>query len=133
MYSAAAERVEVCGEYGDKGFSFARFHLGDASLVQNYSADELYSECVKPENAFRRFTDGRKRFGKNIIERLSVFKTRFKLCGLSRKLVVGKRAVRVRKRFNFIYKRNNLFNLSVAVCAENLCYYTNFMNVLSDD
>src|SRR5262249_10854062 len=48
--------------------ALARLHLGDAPLVQDHAADELYVEVPLPERALGRLAAGGKGRNQNVVE-----------------------------------------------------------------
>ncbi len=67
----------LTGSGGDQGFAFTGLHFCDLALMQHNSADQLHIKMTHFQSAHRSFSNRCKRFGNQIIQRLSVFETFF--------------------------------------------------------
>ena len=57
MDATAGETIEVSGQGGDKGFTFAGHHFCDATLVEDNAADHLDIVVAHFFGAFGGFAD----------------------------------------------------------------------------
>ena len=48
--AVARKSIEVSGEGSNESFTFTCFHLGNSSLMQNDTADDLYREMLHSEH-----------------------------------------------------------------------------------
>ena len=72
MYSLAGQGVEVGGQDGHQGLAFAGLHFGDAPLVQDDAADELYAEGPHAQHAPACLSRHREGLGQQIVQGLAV-------------------------------------------------------------
>ena len=71
MNTLPGERVEVCGQRGDKRFAFAGTHFGNSSLVYDYPADKLDMEVPLAEHPSGGFAHDGERIRQYVIERFA--------------------------------------------------------------
>ncbi len=71
MHALARERVEVSRQRCDKRLALTCAHLGDASLVQDDSADELHEKVTHIEHSCGCLANGGKRVGHELVKRLA--------------------------------------------------------------
>ena len=64
----ARQRIQIDGEGGDKRLAFTGPHLGDVAAVQDHAAHELDVEMALAEGPLRRFPNGRKGLGQDVVE-----------------------------------------------------------------
>ncbi len=84
----AFERVQVRGERRDERLAFARFHLGDATLVEHHPADELHVVVTHLEDAAPRFTTRGERVDEDVVDLRAVVDLLFELDRPSFELLV---------------------------------------------
>jgi hypothetical protein len=68
--AVAGEGVEVTGQSGDEGFSFAGLHLGDLAGVEDDAADHLDVKMAHLDGALAGFADDGEGFGEDVGEGL---------------------------------------------------------------
>src|SRR3989338_8297752 len=74
MDTFAGNGVKIRRQSGDQSFPFAGPHLGDFSLMQNNSAQELNIKMPLAERSSGSFSCRGERFRQNIVRRLSAVK-----------------------------------------------------------
>ena len=89
MHALAGDSVEVAGQRGDQGLTFAGLHLGDMALMKRHGADELYVKVTHARDALGSLTHGGKSLGKHVVKRLAVGVTLAELIGLGAELLLG--------------------------------------------
>jgi len=109
----AAERVEHHGERGDKGFSFAGFHLGDAPLVQHDTADELRVKMPHVQGPPPGLADQGKHLGQQLVDRSAVDRLLAKRCNLSLKRGVVQGAQRRLQGIDPLYDRSQPLQIAI--------------------
>ncbi|OQB57388.1 MAG: hypothetical protein BWX98_01566 [Candidatus Aminicenantes bacterium ADurb.Bin147] len=90
MDSPAFQGVEVRGEGGDEGFSLARLHLGDFSLVKDDAADQLNVERTHPRRPPGGFPDHGEGLGQKIIQSRALSELFPEFPGFGSQRVIGK-------------------------------------------
>ena len=115
VYAVTGERVEVCGESFYESFTFTRLHLRNSSLVQEYTADELYSVGAFAKYSVVSLSYERECLGENIVKSLAVGKVRLQLVGVVAQFIVTHRAEGVCQRFYLIYCGDYFFDLLFAI------------------
>ena len=118
VHALAGEGVEVGGQGGHQGLALAGLHLGDAALVQHDTTDELHPVGAHTQHTVRRFPDGGKGLGEDVVGGLTVMKTLLELSGLGLELGIGERFILLLQRFDLVGDGVDLFKLVVAVCTE---------------
>ena len=68
----AFQRVEIGGERRDEGFSFSSDHFSDIAAVQHHAAHQLDVVMPHLQIATARLAAGGERFGKQIVQRLTL-------------------------------------------------------------
>ena len=71
VHAFAGESVEVSGQRSDKRLAFARLHLCDPALMQNYTADDLDVKVFHAEHAPARLSYRSESLGKKVVELFS--------------------------------------------------------------
>ena len=89
MHALAGDSVEIAGQRGDEGLTFAGLHLGDVALVQCHGANELHVKVAHTHGALGSLTHGGKGLGEHVVERLAVGVTLAELIGLAAELLLG--------------------------------------------
>ena len=89
MHALAGNSVEIAGQRGDEGLTFASLHLGDVALVQCHGANELHVKVAHTHGALGSLTHGGKGLGEHVVERLAVGVTLAELIGLAAELLLG--------------------------------------------
>ena len=120
MYTLAAQRVQIRRQSGDQRFTFTGFHLGDAPLVQNDTADDLHREMAHTQHPPRCLAADRERIRQNIVGGFAVFQPVAQHIGLMHQLVLVHGFVGFLQRQNFITQRLNTLYFAFAVIAEQL-------------
>ena len=120
VYPLAGKGVEVGGEGGHQGFTFAGLHLGDAALMQHNAADKLHPVGTQTQHPVRCLPDGGEGLGENVVGGLPVLQPLLKLGGLCLKLGVGEGFILLLQCLDLVGNGIDFFQLVVAVCTENL-------------
>ena len=115
MHAFAFEGIEVSGKGGHEGLTFTGTHLCDTALMQDDTADELYTVVLHTENTFAGFTDGGEGFGEQIVEGFAVGEAFSELSGLVAEFFVGHVLHGRSQSFDFIYDRIDTLQLALAV------------------
>ena len=89
VYAFAGNSVEIAGQRGDEGLTFASLHLSNVALVQCHGANELHVKVAHAHGALGSLTHGGKGLGKHVVERLAVGVTLAELIGLAAELLLG--------------------------------------------
>ena len=120
MDALALQRIQIsrCGRY--QRLSFTGTHLGDTSLVQNDSTDQLYAVMLHVQDTARSLSHRCKRFRQQIVQRLSFSQSLFVFIRLAPQLLVRQRLHRRAELLDFIYQRHDSLQFPVTVCTEYL-------------
>ena len=116
----AGQRVQVGGQRGHQRLAFTGLHLGDAALMQHDAAHQLDGVGAHAQHAVGGLPHGGKCLRQDVVQRLAVLQTRLELRGLGLQLGVGQRLVGVLQRGDLIHDGIDAFQLTLAVCSENL-------------
>ena len=98
----ALERIQIGRQRRDQRLSFTGFHLGDAALMQNDAADDLYLEMLHADTSPRRLTADRKRLRQKVIQRFAACETLLELRRLGLQLFIGQCCHLILQRHNLI-------------------------------
>ena len=107
----SGQSVQIGGQSGHQGLALAGFHLGDTALMQDDAADELHPIGPHLQHAPGCLAAGGEGLRQNVVQRLAIGKTLFKLRGLGLELGVGKGFILVLQCLNFGYKGHNGLDL----------------------
>ena len=118
MHALSRERVEIGGQRGHQRLSLAGAHLGDTALVQHNAAQKLHAVVAQAEHAVGGLAHSGKGLGQNVVGRLSGSKARLEFVGLGAQLLIGQKTVGGVERLDLVGKGHELFELAVAVAAE---------------
>ena len=88
MDAAAVQCVQIRRQCGDKRLTFTGLHLGDSSLMQDNTADQLYAVMLHAENTACSFSDRRKCLRQDVVQCLSGSKLLFEFTGMGTQLLV---------------------------------------------
>ena len=89
MHALAGNSVEIAGQRGDEGLTFAGLHLGNMTLMKRHGADELYVKVAHARDALGSLAHGGKGLGEHVVERLAVGVALTELIGLGAELLLG--------------------------------------------
>lgn len=131
MHTLSREGVEIGGKRRHQRFSFACFHFGDAPLMQNDAADELYPEGTFPEDPVVRFPHEGERLGQNIVEGLPLFQPFLQDGRLGFQLLFGHFFIGFSEGFDLVNGRCELFDLPFAVGSDDFIKYSHRGRILS--
>ena len=101
--------VKISRKCRNESFTFTCSHLGDTSLMQEYTTDKLNTEMLHSENTLCSFSYNREGFYQEIIECLSILQSLLKLICFSLQLVIRQLLHVLIKSFYLIYDRINPF------------------------
>ena len=116
------QRVQICGESGYKCLTFTGFHLGNTTLMQDNTSDNLYSVVPHSECSVCSFPYDRVSLRQDIVQSLSLCKALFKLSGLASELFIRKSFHLRLHRLDPVNDRVDPLQLVLAVSTENLLY-----------
>ena len=116
----ALQRVQIRRECGYKCLTFTCTHLGDTSLVQQYTTDQLYTIVLHIENAGSGFSYNCESLHQQIVQCLAIRKALLELGGLRAKFLVRLALHFLVKCFYLIHQRVDFFEFSFAVGSEYL-------------
>jgi len=114
------QSIEVSRKSGYQGFSFARFHLGDFTLVKDNAADKLNIKMSHFDCSTGNLPDNGKGFDQNIIYGCALAEFFFKLSCFGLKLGIRQLADLGLERINSSHIRLQFFQGALILSAENL-------------
>ena len=120
VYALAGQCVQISGKGSHKGLAFAGLHLCDTALMQDDTADDLYTVMTHTEYAPCCFTAGGKCLRQKLVERFAVLVALLEFVCLGAQLVVGQLFELLLECVHFIRNGVDLFQLVRRVRAENL-------------
>jgi hypothetical protein len=85
----AFESIEISGQSGNEGFSFAGHHFGDGTAVEYHSAHELYVIMAESQHAPTSFPADGKGFNEQIVKGFAKPDSFPELIGFRPELFVG--------------------------------------------
>ena len=121
MHARTGKRVQIRGQGGDERLALAGLHFRDAALMDDHAADKLDAERAHTQHTLGRLADDGERVGQDIVGRLALLQPPAQDVGLLPQLGVAHCGVFAGKRYDLVCGGFYLFDLPVAVCAENLC------------
>ena len=127
MDALALQGVQVSRKRGHQRLSFAGLHLGDTSLMQDNSADQLHPVMLHAKHAPGRLAHCREGLYQQIIQRLAVRQALFKFSCLSLQLLIRKLHHLRPEGLDLIHQRINELQLTLRMRTENLCQKTHLI------
>ena len=124
----AGQGVEVGGEGGGQGLALAGLHLGDAALVEHDAAHQLHPEDALTQHPHRRFPDGGKGLGQDVVQGLALGEALFKLRCLGGELGVGHGLVLGLHGLDPVHDGVDLLEFAVAVGSKQFCEKSHYEN-----
>ncbi len=91
MHPLAGERIQIRGQRRGERLALPGAHLGNLAGMQHHAAHKLHVKVPHRQGAFGSLPHDRKRFGQQIIERLTVRHALAKLARLRLYLFIRKR------------------------------------------
>ena len=79
----SCKRVKISGKGSNKSLTLTCLHLGNSSLMKQYTAEQLNAEGSLTENSVRRLSDESECLWQYIVKSFTVGKIGFKLVGIS--------------------------------------------------
>ena len=119
VYALAGQCVQISGKGSHKGLAFTGLHLCDTALMQDDTADDLYTVMTHTEFAPCCFTAGGKCLRQKLVERFAVLVALLEFVCLGAQLVVGQLFELLFECVHFIRNGVDLFQLVRRVRAEN--------------
>ena len=119
VYALAGQCVQISGKGSHKGLAFTGLHLCDTALMQDDTADDLYTVMTHTEYAPCCFTAGGKCLRQKLVERFAVLVALLEFVCLGAQLVVGQLFELLFECVHFIRNGVDLFQLVRRVRAEN--------------
>ena len=124
MHALALQCVQIRREQTGLRLTFTGSHLGDPSLMQDDTTDQLYPVMLCIQNPARRLTHYRVGFHQKVVQRLSICQSFLKfLCLISELLITQLDHLRT-ERFDLVDQPLDPLDLSFAVCSKHFLYYT---------
>ena len=116
------KRIQVCGDGGGQGFSFAGSHLSDSALMHDGCAHKLHAERSLTQHASGRFADGSKSLRHQFVQRLALIQALSEKRGLISKVCIGKRLHLLFQRVHLVGNLHKLLDLGLVRPGKNLLY-----------
>ena len=91
VYAFAGDRIQIHRQRGHQGFTLTRAHLGDFTLVQHHTADQLHVKMAHAQRALRRFAHHGKGLRQQTVQTRAVHITLLELIGFRAQLVIVQR------------------------------------------
>ena len=126
MDALAFQRVQIYRKRRHQRLTFTGFHLGDTSLVEYNTTDDLHTERLHSKTSYGCFPAYSKRFRQNIIQCLAIFQAFFELIRLISQLLIGHFLHLLVISLNFIRNFSNLLYLLRVQVAKNFFHETHF-------
>ena len=101
----AFQSVQIGRESRDQGLAFTGLHFGDAALVQDDAADQLYAVVFQTDGALRAFAHESEGFDQDVVQGLAVCQAFLELTGLRLHLFLSHGLHRRTQGFDFIHQR----------------------------
>ena len=115
MHAASLKSVEVGRQRRHESLTFTCLHLGDTSLMQDHSSDELHSEVLHAKAPPRALAAYRESLRKDVVESLSLSEPVPEFLSLSSQLVIGQSLHRLVVRLDDV---DSLFYLFYFLCIK---------------
>ena len=112
MHALPGQRIEIGRQDGHKGLAFAGFHLGNAPLMQDNTADELHAVRPHPQHPVGSLPADCESLRKKRVQRLPGLITSFEFTGLFTELLVRELCHLRAERFDPLYLRQQLFDFA---------------------
>ena len=122
MDALSGQCVQVNRQGCYQGFTFTGFHLGDASLMQHDTTDDLNREVLESQNTPCSLTAGRKCLRQDVVQRFSVCQTLLELRGHCFQLLVAHLAVLLVERQHLVTNRVDSFEFSFGIGSEDFIH-----------
>ena len=119
VHALARQRIQIRGQRRNQRFTLTRFHLGDASLVEQNTADDLHAEGTLAQHTPVGLAHSGKGIGQNIVQRFSCGKAGAQNLGYTAQLALAHGGISIRQRLNRAHDGLKLFELMVAVSSKN--------------
>ena len=120
----AFQCVQICRQRRHKGLTFTGLHLGNTSLVQDDSSDQLNSVVSHAKRSRCALPHDRICLRQDVIQRLAVFQPLLELPCLSAQFLIAQSLHLWPERLDTVHDRIDPLQLILAVGSENLLYYT---------
>jgi hypothetical protein len=72
MHALAGQRIQIGGQRGHQGFTFAGAHFRDLAVMQDHAADQLHVEMAHLQHALAGLAADREGFRQDRVERLAL-------------------------------------------------------------
>ena len=131
MHALPAECVKIGGQNGHEGLAFACLHLGDTSLMQDDTADELHMVRPHSQHAVGRLAADRESLRQKIIQRFARLIAFLEFVGLGAELLIRELRHLRAERLDALHLRQQLFDLALRAGTEQFCKYTHISIDLS--
>ena len=126
MNALTLERIQIGRQRRDQGLTFTGFHLGDAALMQNDTADDLHLEVLHADTSPRRLTADRKRLRQKVIQRFTVCEPLLELRCLGFQLFIGQGCHLILQRHDLICNFLYFFYLLGVDITKDLLHQSHF-------
>ena len=124
MHALAGERLQIGGKGCDERLTFARLHLGNASLEETDAADDLHMEVAHAEHTAARLPESREGVAENIFQRLALGEPSLEDARLRLEFLIGHRGIFGRECFDGGRRFIQFFQTSAAVAAHQITNQT---------
>ena len=120
IYALSFQCIQIGGQGGNQSVSFAGTHLSNTALMQDNTTDQLYPIMFHIQNTLGSLPDSGKGLGKNIIQRLPLGQTLFKLLRLFPQLFIAHLLHLRSKSLNLVNRTCNSLKLPFTVGTKQL-------------
>ncbi len=122
MYALACQCIQISRKRRHQRLTFTGPHLGNTSLMQDHSADDLHTEMPQSDHTYGRLSYNRICFRQNIIQSLPVRKPLLKFPGLALQFIVRQLLYLRFQRLYRVHDRIDPLQLIFAMCSEYFLY-----------
>ena len=121
MDALTLQCVQVSRKGGHQGLSFTCLHLGDTSLMQDNTTNQLYPVMLHTKHTLRSLADSREGLYQQIIQGLAIGQTLLEFFCLSLQFFIRKLLHLRAERFDPIHQRVNQLQLPFTVSTKHFC------------
>ena len=91
MNAFSFQRIQICRESSNQGFTFTGFHFGDSALMKCDTTDNLYLEVLHSDASPRCLSAHRKSLRQDVIQSFAVCNPFFEFCRFTSQFIICKR------------------------------------------
>ena len=111
MDTTTGQCVQIAGQNGDQGLTFAGLHFRDTALVQDDAAHQLDRVGTHAQNPVGGLPDGGEGLGQDVVQSLALGQTVLEFLSFALQLFLGKIFVFIFQRQDFVHGGLDLFDL----------------------